>query len=215
MQLTEMPRIPTGLRLATTAGLALALVSLSPSVVGQDTQTPLCPNAPVSGCEGVAQAPLPEGSLVDDLDRTVRLAAMEAPDRPKSDRATRDRSSFEQTGKASWYGPGFHGRKTASGVRFDQHAMTAAHRTLPLGTQVKVTNLETGRTILVKINDRGPYIDGRIIDLSKRAASELGMEEAGIAPVKVETLGGERPAEVATRRDGGRDVEVADKPEQP
>ena len=205
MQLTEMPRVPTGLRLATTAGLALALVSLSPSVVGQDTPTPLCPNAPVSGCEAVAQAPLPEDSLVDDLDRTVRLAAMEAP----------DRSSFEQTGKASWYGPGFHGRKTASGVRFDQHAMTAAHRTLPLGTRVKVTNLETGRTILVKINDRGPYIDGRIIDLSKRAASELGMEEAGIAPVKVETLGGERPAEVATRRDGGRDVEVADKPEQP
>lgn len=112
------------------------------------------------------------------------------------------RPAFEQTGKASWYGADFHGRKTASGVPFDQHAMTAAHRTLPMGTRVRVTSLETGRAILVRINDRGPFIDGRIIDLSKRAAAELGMEEVGVVPVKVEALG------------KAKDVEVAEQPDQ-
>ena len=76
-----------------------------------------------------------------------------------------------------------------------------------------MTSLETGRTVLVQINDRGPYIDGRIIDLSKRAASELGMEEAGIAPVKVETLGTQRPTESAGRKTK-KDVEVADRPDE-
>jgi len=96
--------------------------------------------------------------------------------------------AFRQSGHASWYGPGFHGRKTASGKPFDQNAMTAAHRTLPLGTEVKVTNLATGRVVVVLINDRGPYIDGRIIDVSKRAAAELGMVEAGVVPVHVEAV---------------------------
>ncbi len=90
-------------------------------------------------------------------------------------------SATTQTGVASWYGPGFHGRKTASGERYDQNAMTAASRTLPLGTRVKVTNLENGKTVEVTINDRGPYVDGRIIDLSRAAARKLGFRKAGIA----------------------------------
>ena len=80
----------------------------------------------------------------------------------------------DQCGGASWYGPGFHGKKTASGERFNENAMTAAHKTLPLGTDVKVTNQRTGKSIKVTINDRGPFVKGRIIDLSKAAAARLG-----------------------------------------
>lgn len=93
---------------------------------------------------------------------------------------------YTQRGEASWYGPGFHGKKTASGERFNQHGLTAAHRKLPLGTKAKVTNLDNGKTVEVKINDRGPYVRGRIIDLSKAAAERLGMKDAGTTPVRLE-----------------------------
>ena len=86
-------------------------------------------------------------------------------------------------GQASWYGPGFHGKKTASGERFNQNAMTAAHKTLPLGTKVRVTNKRNGRSIVVRINDRGPYAHGRVLDLSKGAASQLGFIRSGHASV--------------------------------
>jgi rare lipoprotein A len=92
----------------------------------------------------------------------------------------------EQVGEASFYGPGFHGKKTAAGETFDQNDLTAAHPTLPLGTNATVTNLETGDSVEVKINDRGPYAKGRDIDLSKGAAEELGMTKDGVAPVKIE-----------------------------
>ena len=95
-------------------------------------------------------------------------------------------AAFRQVGLASWYGPGFHGRKTASGERFDQNDLTAAHRKLPLGSEVRVTNLENGRSITVEINDRGPYIDGRVIDLSKAAAGQLGILQDGVAEVRIE-----------------------------
>jgi rare lipoprotein A len=92
-----------------------------------------------------------------------------------------------QVGWASWYGPGFHGRETASGERFSMHELTAAHRTLPLGTKVLVQNLETEAQIEVKINDRGPYVDPqhRIIDLSRAAADSIGLRERGVGPVRV------------------------------
>ena len=88
-----------------------------------------------------------------------------------------------QCGGASWYGPGFHGKKTASGQRFNENAMTAAHRTLPFGTVVKVIDQRTSKSIRVTINDRGPFIRGRIIDLSKAAASRLGTKDAGVGSV--------------------------------
>jgi len=87
---------------------------------------------------------------------------------------------------ASWYGPGFHGQATASGETFDQHALTAAHRTLPLGTEAKVTNLETGQSVTVTINDRGPYVPGRHLDLSQAAAKQIGLIKKGVAKVKLE-----------------------------
>jgi rare lipoprotein A len=99
-----------------------------------------------------------------------------------------DVSDFEQQGRASWYGRGFHGRKTASGERYDMHALTAAHRTLPLASWVRVTNEANQKTVVVKINDRGPYARGRVIDLSYAAAAVLGMRGAGVGKVKIEGL---------------------------
>lgn len=92
-------------------------------------------------------------------------------------------------GMASYYGKRFHGRRTASGQRFDQHAMTAAHRTLRFGTKVRVTNVRSGRSVIVTINDRGPFVRGRVIDVSRAAASRLGMIGSGVAPVRLEVLG--------------------------
>jgi rare lipoprotein A len=95
-----------------------------------------------------------------------------------------------QTGFASWYGPGFHGKVTASGKTYDQHDHTAAHRTLPLGTRVRVTNLSNGKSTEVTIIDRGPFLKDRIIDLSYTAAQELGMIDKGTARVRLEVLDG-------------------------
>ena len=91
-------------------------------------------------------------------------------------------------GAASWYGPGFYGRTTASGERLRKGTMTAAHRTLPFGTRVRVTNLSNGRSVVVRINDRGPFKYHRVIDLAHGAASQLRMMQAGEVPVKLEIL---------------------------
>ena len=100
-------------------------------------------------------------------------------------------------GQASWYGPGFHGKKTASGEIFDQGRLTAAHKTLPLGTKAKVTNLENGHSVEVEINDRGPYVGNRVIDLSRAAANALGFVESGLTLVRIEPLYQEGSAEEA------------------
>ncbi len=96
---------------------------------------------------------------------------------------------LKERGIASWYGDDFHGLQTANGETFDMEAMTGAHRTLPLGTIVKVTNVTNGRQVKIKINDRGPYVGGRILDLSYGAAKELGMVGKGVAPIQIEVLG--------------------------
>ena len=101
-----------------------------------------------------------------------------------------------QTGIASWYGPGFHGRKTANGERYDQHGITAAHRTLQLPSVVLVTNLSNGKSLIVRVNDRGPYHGNRIIDLSLAGAEALGFRKKGVTKVKVAVLG-EESREVA------------------
>ncbi len=93
-----------------------------------------------------------------------------------------------QTGLASYYGGRYHGRQTASGEIFDQDALTAAHRTLPFGTRVKVTNQRNGRSVTLRINDRGPFVKGRIIDVSRRAARDLDMVVAGVVPVRVQIV---------------------------
>ena len=88
-----------------------------------------------------------------------------------------------QSGRASWYGPGFNGRRTASGETFNTNDMTAAHRTLPFGTKVRVVNKKTGRSVVVRINDRGPYAHGRVIDLSKASAQAIGISGVGSVDV--------------------------------
>ncbi len=127
-----------------------------------------------------------------------RTLKPEAGDRQTSDRQASDRQATEaspmprdcigrvQRGKASWYGKRHHGRKTASGERFNKNALTAAHRTLKFGTVVKVTNQRNGRSVEVRINDRGPFgRRGRIIDLSEEAARQLRMRKRGVAPVEL------------------------------
>ena len=101
----------------------------------------------------------------------------------------RDHQGFQQSGVASWYGKKFHGRKTSNGKVYDMYGMTAAHKTLPLGVSVRVTHRQSGRSIVVRVNDRGPFDGTRIIDLSYGAANKLGMVEAGTAPVVIKALG--------------------------
>jgi rare lipoprotein A len=96
---------------------------------------------------------------------------------------------FTQEGIASWYGKDFHGKKTSNGEIYDMHAMTAAHKTLPLGVFVKVRNRENGEETIVRVNDRGPFVKNRIIDLSYSAAKKLGVDAKGTAPVRIEALG--------------------------
>ena len=98
------------------------------------------------------------------------------------------RTDYNETGKASFYAMKYQSRKTASGERFDQSANTAAHKKLPFGTKVKVTNVKNGKSVIVRINDRGPFVRGRIIDLSRSAFSSIGNTSAGVIDVKVEVV---------------------------
>ena len=107
--------------------------------------------------------------------------------------------SYEETGIASWYGPGFHGRSTANGEKYNQNGFSAAHTTLPLPSIVRVTNLENGKSMNLRVNDRGPFHPGRIIDLSKAAANKLGVIGTGVAKVRVKYLDAETKLWVQTR----------------
>ena len=110
--------------------------------------------------------------------------------RPKAKAGERSTASGKslQTGEASWYGPRFHGRTTASGDTFNQEAFTAAHASLPFGSKVRVTNLFNGKSVEVVINDRGPYVDNRIIDVSRAAAKALNMKKVGTTTVRLELV---------------------------
>jgi rare lipoprotein A (peptidoglycan hydrolase) len=100
---------------------------------------------------------------------------------------------FKQRGKASWYGPGFAGRKTANGERFNPNQLTAAHKKLPFNTTLRVTNLDNGKSVIVRINDRGPFVGSRIIDLSKAAAKKIGLIATGTGMVEIETISPGKP----------------------
>lgn len=105
---------------------------------------------------------------------------------------------YAEKGYASWYGPQFHGKRTSSGETYDMYAMTAAHKTLPIPAMVRVTNLENGKQLILRVNDRGPFHKGRIIDLSKAAAQKLGVIAKGTAKVKVEAIGSPNDGYVAS-----------------
>ena len=131
------------------------------------------------------QADIPrESSSVANIPRSPETPE----DSPPSTVPTPTPSTIIGTGLASWYGAKHHGKRTASGEIFDQKKFTAAHRTLPWGSIVKVTNLDNGKSVEVRINDRGPFSKGRIIDVSRAAARALGMVESGVSPVRMELL---------------------------
>lgn len=169
--------------------LAFACLSLAACTTANGPKpTALMPalteGSPVTTTSGkatavVGYAPLP-GADID-----LALAATEEVGKSTSAGRCSGRSAL---GRASYYGPGFHGRRTANGERFNQNAMTAAHKSYPFGTKVRVTNLNSCRSIVVRINDRGPFVKGRVIDLSQAAAYEIGMRQTGTAPVDIERL---------------------------
>jgi rare lipoprotein A len=127
----------------------------------------------------------------------------------------REDENYDATGIGSWYGPQFHGKRTANGETFDQEALTAAHPTLPMPVLVRVTNLENGRSLVVRVNDRGPFVNGREIDLSRRAAELLGYDRKGTAKVRVQYVGRAPllgiPGDTATRL-AGQETFIAPKP---
>jgi rare lipoprotein A (peptidoglycan hydrolase) len=122
------------------------------------------------------------GNIPGDAD--IQKASIES----NGQKSPKPRTEHIISGIASWYGPGFHGKKTASGEIYDQTKFTAAHKTLPLGSKARVTNLDNGSTVVVEITDRGPFVAGRIIDVSRAAAGALGFTESGTAPVRVELI---------------------------
>ena len=126
-------------------------------------------------------APAPAGTASSALGQPTALKMAQA-----------DESSSFQQGTASWYGPGFHNRLTANGERYNMNAMTAAHKTLPFGTMVLVKNVVTGKSVTVRINDRGPYVKGRIIDLSRAAAQQIGGPGSGLYKVALYRQGKSR-----------------------
>jgi rare lipoprotein A len=111
-----------------------------------------------------------------------------------------DWSTFKQTGEASWYGPTFHGKTTANGERYNMLRLTAAHKQLPFNTLVRVTNLANGKSATVRINDRGPFLKGRILDLSYGAAQALGANGPGVIRVRIEVVGKAAPTAATAKK---------------
>lgn len=149
---------------------------------------PMVRSAPVRDAAGKAGAPVAAAVSAPIIEREKAAGAQ--PDGLDGNGLDAERVVQEITGTASWYGPGFHGRRTANGEKFDQHELTAAHKTLPFDTRVRVTSLATGKSVIVTINDRGPYIRGRMIDLSAAAAQAIGLRNRGVGKVKMEVLDG-------------------------
>lgn len=160
--------------------------------------------AVLAGCATPLAGPVPAGAATDPLpvvphgpaipptrngdtlaDPTGSAAAEQSVDGARSPDESRDSAGVLEKGLASWYGSKFHGRRTASGERYDRHAMTAAHRTLPFGTRVRVRSVVTGKEVVVRINDRGPFKRSRVIDLSQAAFNALGLRGRGVTQVEL------------------------------
>jgi rare lipoprotein A len=161
-------------RLSLLGGFALLLSGSSNANPVLATKSPAIPEIPATKSVALRNVETPG----------TESEALKKPTAPALPIAVRSVS----TGEASWYGPGFYGNRTANGELFRPGTLTAAHRTLPFGTKVRVTNLWNGRSAIVRINDRGPFHGRRVIDLAHGAASQLGLISSGIAQVKLEVL---------------------------
>ena len=171
----------------------LLVALLSSSLAGCVTSVPGqgWTGGAAGGADGPGDPALATSSVTEpvrDLPKSRRGNMVEYTVRGKRYRTLASSAGFRERGVASWYGAKFHGRDTSSGEPFDMHAMTAAHRQLPLPTFVRVTSVATGQAVVVKVNDRGPFADDRIIDLSYAAAARLGMLDSGTAEVTLEAL---------------------------
>ena len=174
------------LRAARAAWAASLIAVASSSAVGQEapeTEFEDRPTEEISFEDGFADFDVPPPPH-DHPDSAVDITAIEPPEEPAAGEVKRDLG----TGHASYYGRRFAGRKTANGERFNPRAMTAAHKTLPFGSMVRVTNTRNGRSVIVRINDRGPFIKGRTIDLSRAAAERIGLVKRGVGEVRIELL---------------------------
>ncbi len=183
-----MSRMSNPLNVAPRLFLALLMVAvLSACAAPPPSRTPASP-AP-GPASRVPAAEVPVGTEGTSQPRELR--GWERPYEVFGERyyPLLSHEGFVEEGRASWYGEDFHGKKTSNGEIYDMYAMTAAHKTLPLGIYVKVTNLDNGREITLRLNDRGPFVAGRIIDLSYTAAKKLDVVRPGTAPVRVEALG--------------------------
>ncbi len=151
---------------------------------GRGGDGPVPAGTPAATPARAPDAGIPAGARPPDPGRTYEVFGVEY-------RVLDSAEGYEETGMASWYGEAFHGRPTASGEKYDMNGRSAAHRTLPLHTWVEVTNLDNGRSVVVRVNDRGPFAhtDSRIVDLSYGAARELGIVGPGTARVRVRALG--------------------------
>ena len=183
--------------IAAAAGVSLTSLALYPVLAGDldgfeitDPLDLVLPSEPVSAVELVEPSTeeLVNPLTADPLTAIAEPEPAAIPTPPQPPKPVVPLVISTHSGEASWYGPGFYGNRTASGEVFRPGTMTAAHRTLPFGTRVRVTNLWNGRKAVVRINDRGPFAGDRVIDLAHGAASELGLTSSGIAQVRLEVL---------------------------
>ena len=176
-----MPRLLRLAMLGLLTGLAACSVTPQNTAAPSDSRSaipaPAVSTAPLVGLTPPGEAAFPDRLVEPQLAEQTSLALLNGP-----------MYRVLEQGGASWYGPGFHGRRTASGERYDMHALTAAHRTLPFGTVVRVRSLVNGRQVDVRISDRGPFVRGRVIDLSRAAAAELQMLGLGFKQVSLLVL---------------------------
>ena len=144
------------------------------------------------GKDGSTIIPVSEKRFSNEVDGdTIKKDTLSIENEKMVDEIMERTASKISTGVVSWYGDKFHGRKTASGERYDKHELTAAHKSLPFGTKVKVTNIRNGKSVVVEINDRGPYAKSRVLDLSQAAFSEIGHTNTGVMQVEYEIIKGE------------------------
>jgi rare lipoprotein A len=162
--------------------------------IAQVNNTTILPDTTRNLAQDALQATNRMRRLVGNAPPLRKIADMPQPEKPPVRQVALGPIRMEIRGMASWYGPGFHGNRSASGEIYNQNALTAAHRNLPFGTNVLVTNLRNGRSVVVRINDRGPFVRGRVIDLSAAAARMLGMMQSGVAPVSVQVIDNSRVA---------------------
>ena len=141
------------------------------------------------GKDGSTIIPVSEKRFSNEVDGdTIKKDTLSIENEKMVDEIMERTATKISTGVVSWYGDKFHGRKTASGEKYDKHELTAAHKSLPFGTKVKVTNIRNGKSVVVEINDRGPYAKSRVLDLSQAAFSEIGHTNTGVMQVEYEII---------------------------